>query len=75
MNDIFDNPEDAFWTGHPMDLFFNGIPLNCSSENFNTRAFCTVLESGEQPQIQQVDEFKFKFSIFGAVIIMFSMSI
>lgn len=67
MNDIFHNPPDAFWTGHPMDLFFNGIMLDCSSDDFNTRAVCSVFETGEIPQIQQVDETTFKFSVLGAV--------
>lgn len=67
MNDLFHNPADAFWTGSPMDIFFNGIMMDCSSDNFNTRAICSVFETGEQPQIQKVNDETFKFSLFGAV--------
>lgn len=66
MNDLFHEPKDAFWTGHPMDLLFNGIEMDCSSDDFNTRAVCSVFETGEQRQIEQIDDTTFKFSILGA---------
>lgn len=69
INDLFHHPKDAFWTGKAMDLMFDGIMMDCSSEDFNAKAVCSVFETGEAQQIQPVDENHFKFSIMGGVSI------
>lgn len=67
INDIFHNPKDPFWTGKAMDLMFDGLPLDCTSEDFNAKAVCSVFETGETQQIQPNGEDHFKFSVLGGV--------
>lgn len=67
IKEIFHDPVHPFWTGRAMDLLFDGIPLDCSSTNFNAKAICSVFETGEVQAITQVDANTFKFSFFGAV--------
>lgn len=64
---MFDNPKDVFWTGRAMDVLFDGMPIDCSSDDFNVQTLCTVFESGEIPQVQHVDEKNYKFSLFNYV--------
>lgn len=66
---IFNNPTDIFWTGRVMDILFDGMDLDCSSEDFNSKAVCTVFEGGEEKQITpHAEKAKFfKFSFFGSV--------
>lgn len=71
INHIFHNPVDPFWTGRAMDLLFDGIPIDCSSTDFNAKAVCSVFESGESQAIQPVDDDTFKFSFFGGVSFLF----
>lgn len=66
IEEIF-HPTDAFWTGRAMDLMFDGIPIDCSSTNFNAKAVCSVFETGESQAIQPVDDENFKFSLLGGV--------
>lgn len=67
INELFHNPKDAFWTGKAMDLMFDGLPIDCSSEDFNAKAVCSVFETGESQAIQPDGEDRFKFSIMGGV--------
>lgn len=66
---IFHEPKNIFWTGKVMDILFNGIPIDCTSSDFNSKATCSVFESGEIKAIEPGEEPDwFKFSLFGAVI-------
>lgn len=68
INLLFKAPKDIFWTGKAMDIMFNGIPIDCTSSDFNAKATCSVFESGEIKAIQPMEEpDMFKFSIFGGV--------
>lgn len=72
VNEIFHHPTHPFWTGRVMDLLYDGIKIDCSSEDFNAKAICSVFESGDIKAVRQIDENTFKFSFFAGVNIMFS---
>lgn len=48
-----------------MDLLFNGVEVDCSSQEFGAKAVCTAFE--DAPQLASVDDNTFKFSFFAAV--------
>lgn len=66
---MFHEPADIFWTGKVMDVMFNGIDVDCTSENFNAKAVCTVFEGGEEKAItpHPQKEKYYQFSFFGSV--------
>lgn len=68
LDELFGNPKTVFWTGTVMDLLFDGIPIDCTGENFATAAACSEFESGDYKSIQYYNETSFKFSLFGGVI-------
>lgn len=67
INEMFHHPKDMFWTGRVMDVLFDGIPIDCSSEAFEAKAACSVFQSGEVPAIKPVNDTHFSFSLFAAV--------
>lgn len=67
IKDLFHNPKDMFWTGRVMDVLFDGIPIDCSSENFEATATCSVFKSGEVAAIREHNDTHFAFSLFAAV--------
>lgn len=66
---IFDKPQNIFWTGKAMDIMFNGIRLDCTSDDFNAKAVCSVFESGEVQTVWPDAELPghYRFSLFGGV--------
>lgn len=65
---IFHEPKDMFWTGKVMDILFRGIPVDCSNtDDFQAKAVCGVLESGEVKAVQPHNDTHFSFSLFQAV--------
>lgn len=64
---LFHEPKDMFWTGRVMDILFDGITIDCSSDDFNAKAACSVFESGDVKAVRQIDENTFKFSLFAGV--------
>lgn len=69
INEMFHHPKDMFWTGRVMDVLFDGIPIDCSSETFEAKAACSVFQSGEVAAIKPVNDTHFSFSLFAAVSI------
>ncbi len=52
-----------------MDLLFNGIDVDCSSDDFNSKTICSVFDSGEIKAITPKDgvEDVFQFALFKSV--------
>lgn len=68
IEEIFHHPKDPFWTGRFMDLFFDGIDIDCTSQEFEASAACAVFGDGQVKAIKPGHKEKFfKFSLFGGV--------
>ncbi|KAJ6643475.1 Sensory neuron membrane protein 1 [Pseudolycoriella hygida] len=65
VNAIFHQPTDPFWTGRVFDYLFDGIEIDCTSEEFAAKATCAIL--GTVKTIQRLREGFYKFSVFGAL--------
>lgn len=70
INGIFHHPKHPFWTGRVMDYLFDGIEIDCTSEDFEAKATCSIFETGEVKAVQPLRENFYKFSLFGAVSIL-----
>lgn len=70
IKEIYHQPTTAFWTGKAMDVLFNGFVVDCTSEDFNSKATCAVFDSGEVKSVypKGEEEDMFLFSLLGAVI-------
>lgn len=64
---IFHNPKTMFWTGRAMDLLFDGIPIDCSSDSYETQAVCSEIKSPERTSFRSVNDTTLLFSLFHAV--------
>lgn len=65
---IFKKPSNIFWTGRVMDILFNGIEVDCTSNNVNSKAVCAVFETDQVRQVHLTNvENKMLFSIFSVV--------
>nr|B0X4H5.2 RecName: Full=Sensory neuron membrane protein 1 [Culex quinquefasciatus] len=60
---IFEPLESAFVTVRVMDLLFDGIPVDCSSEEFAAKALCSGLDS--EGAVAPLNDTHVKFSMFG----------
>lgn len=69
INIMFNYPSNAFWTGRIFDLLYDGIEINCTSDDLSVKAVCAVFDSGEFDVISPIADKKnfFKFSFFGNV--------
>lgn len=67
IDSLFHEPKDMFWTGRVMDMLFDGIPIDCTSTDFNAQAVCSVFDSGDINAIRKVEDGKFMFSLFAGV--------
>lgn len=67
IDQLFHEPKDMFWTGRVMDVLFDGIPIDCSSDDFAASAACSVFKSGDVKAVRQIDDDHFKFSLFAGV--------
>lgn len=70
INEIFHKPTTAFWTGKAMDLLFNGYEVDCTSEDFNSKAACSVFDSGDVKAVfpKGEEEDMFLFALLGRVV-------
>lgn len=64
---VLPNQKTLFWTGRAMDILFDGLPLDCRSDEFEVAGACAEFGSGEYKNIQPVNDTFFKFSLFGGV--------
>lgn len=67
VNALFNSPTTPFWTGRVMDILFDGVLLDCSSEDFSAVAVCSQFETGEMKAVRKVDDKTFAFSLFAGV--------
>lgn len=69
IREIFHNPKTIFWTGKAMDFLFNGVDVDCTSEDFNSKTICTVMESGEIKSVTPKEgvEDVFEFALLRSV--------
>lgn len=64
LTEIF-KPTTPFLTARAMDILFDGVGIDCSSQAFEARSLCSVME-GEKA-IKVVNETYLRFSILGGV--------
>lgn len=66
INSIFKNPDNVFVKVKAMDLMFDGLPIDCTVQDFAGSAVCTMLKENADDFIPDgVD--RYKFALFGAV--------
>lgn len=63
IKNLFHDPADAFYTGRVMDLLFDGVSVDCSSDDGTTKAVCLTLEE----KLIKIDDQHLAFSLFGSV--------
>lgn len=70
---IFHDPKTAFWTGKAMDLIFHGFDVDCTADDFNSKATCSVFEGGDIKAVwpKGEEEDMFLFALLGGVILFF----
>lgn len=67
INELFHHPADAFWTGRVMDILYDGVPIDCTSEEFNAVAICSQFATGEMKAVRPTGEKTYAFSLFAGV--------
>lgn len=60
---LFNSPQHMFYTGRVMDILFDGIPIDCSSDKFQAQAVCSVLGTGEIKAVRPLNSTHFAFSL------------
>lgn len=68
IKELFHNPSEPFYTGSVMDLLYDGVEIDCTSQNeMTSQALCTQFSIGAQKAIRMIDDKHFAFSLFGGV--------
>lgn len=49
-----------------MDLLFRGVPIDCSSQSFESQAICSAFALDQAPGVKPLNETHYKFSVFGS---------
>lgn len=60
---LFNSPQHMYYTGRAMDILFDGIPIDCSSDEFQAKAVCSVFESGEVKAVRPISSTHYAFSL------------
>lgn len=63
---MFNNPQHMFYTGRVMDILYDGIPIDCSSEEFSAQAVCSAFASGEVKAARPHNATHYALSFFQA---------
>ena len=58
-------PKTPFLTAPVMDILFNGVGIDCSSEEFEASSFCGAMSN--EKAIKVVNDTYLQFSILGGV--------
>lgn len=64
INIMFNSPQSMYWTGRVMDVLYDGIPIDCSSEEFQAKAVCSVFQAGEVKAVRPLNSTHYLFSLF-----------
>lgn len=67
MKKLLHNPKDIFYRGRLWDLLYDGIELDCSSDEFEVTAVCSEFSGGDYKEIQPINDTAYSFSLFGNV--------
>lgn len=67
--EVIFKPTSPFLRAPVLDIFFRGIDIDCSDENFAAQAICLNFHTGAVNGAVKVDETHFKFSLLGGVSI------
>lgn len=66
VNAIFHEPKDIFTTSRAMDLLFDGISIDCSSQHVAAVGACNVMDT-QAKSIRRINETTLAFSLFRSV--------
>lgn len=64
---LFHDPTEPFWTGRVMDLLYDGIPIDCSSDEFSAKAICAQFDNPDMKAMRKLNDTAFAFSLFDGV--------
>lgn len=65
---VHPKPTDIFYRGSVMDVLFNGLEVDCTSQDFNAKTLCSTFGAGDVKTISRSEkEDTFLFSLFGNV--------
>lgn len=67
MKGLLRNPKDIFYHGRLWDILYDGIELDCSSDEFEVTAVCSEFSGGDYNEIRPINETAYNFSLFGNV--------
>lgn len=62
---IFHDPADAFYTGRAMDLMYDGVGIDCSSDDALVTAVCMQFE--DEKAFRKDENGQLSFSLFAGV--------
>jgi hypothetical protein len=68
MTQIF-QPKSPFVSARVMDILFDGLGIDCTSDEFEAKSFCGAMEN--EKAIKVVNDTYLKFSVLGAVSCLF----